>query len=129
SLGLSLADAGSGGFLATLVSGEQLDDLLPDPVKVGAELNQHLGGHAFAFTDESEQDVLGSDVVVAELERLTQGQLEDLLGPGGEGDVAGGGLLALADDLLHLLTHGSQRDVERLQRLCGDALPLVDQTE
>ena len=55
-----------------LVAGQQLDDLLADTRQVGAELDEHLGGDAFALPDEAEQDVLGADVVVAELERLTQ---------------------------------------------------------
>src|SRR3712207_8113551 len=93
--------AGRGRLLA-LVAGEQLDDLLADTVEVGAELHQDLGGDALALADEAEQDVLGADVVVAELERLAQRQLEHLLRPRGEGDVAGRGLLALPDDLLHL---------------------------
>jgi hypothetical protein len=67
-------------LLLALVAGEQLDDLLAHPVQVGAELDQHLGGDALALTDEAEQDVLGADVVVAELQRLAQGQLEHLLG-------------------------------------------------
>ena len=41
----------------------------------------------------------------------------------------GRGLLALADDVLDLLTHGVERDAERLQRLGRDALALVDQAE
>src|SRR3712207_9387583 len=84
-------------------------------------------GDALALTDEPEQDVLGADVVVAELQRLAQRQLEDLLGTRGEGDVAGRGLLALADDLLDLLADPLERDAEGLERLGGDALALVDQ--
>ena len=71
--------AGSGRLLA-LEAGQQLDDLLADAVEVGAELDQHLGGDALALADQAEQDVLGADVVVAELQRLAQGQLEHLLG-------------------------------------------------
>jgi hypothetical protein len=66
---------------------------------------------------------------VAELERLAQRQLQDLLGAGGERDVAGWGALALADDLLDLGADRLQRDAERLQRLGGDPLALVDQAE
>ena len=111
------------------VAGEQLDDLLADPGEVGAELDEHLGGDALALTDQAEQDVLGADVVVAELERLAERQLEDLLGPRREGDVAGRRRAALADDLLDLLAHGLEGDAERLERLRGDALALVDQPE
>jgi hypothetical protein len=110
-------------------STRELEDLLADAVEVGAQLHEDLGGDALALADEPEQDVLGADVVVAELQRLAQAQLEDLLGARREGDVAAGGLLALADDLLHLLAHGVQGDAEGLHRLGGDALPLVDQAE
>src|SRR6202034_2721669 len=55
------------GRLLALVAVEQLNDLLPDPVQVGAELDQHLGSDALTFADEPEQDVLGADVVVPQL--------------------------------------------------------------
>ena len=73
--------------------------------------------------------MLGADVVVAELQRFAQGQLEDLFGAWREGDVTGRLLLALADDVLDLLADRVERDAERLQRLGGDALALVDETE
>ena len=132
------AGAGAGaGLLAALgrlaggarVARQQLDDLLAHPGQVGAELDEHLGGDALALADEAQQDVLGADVVVAELQRLAQRQLEDLLGAGREGDVAGRRRSALADDLLDLLAHGLERDAERLERLRGDALTLVDEPE
>ena len=66
---------------------QQLDDLLADPVQVRAQLDEHLGGYTVALADEAEQDVLGADVVVAELQRLAQRQLQHLLGSGREGDV------------------------------------------
>ena len=111
------------------VARQQLDDLLADAGQVGAQLHEHLGGDALALTDEAEQDVLGADVVVAELQRLAQRQLEDLLGPGREGDVPGRRRAALADDLLDLVAHGLERDAERLERLGGDAFALVDEPE
>ena len=67
------------GAVATRDIGQQLDHLLADPGQVGPQLHQHLGGHPFALTDEAEQDVLGADVVVTELQRLAQRQLEHLL--------------------------------------------------
>ena len=113
--------------LAGGVAGQELDDRLTDAVQVRAELLQHLRGDAFTFADQPEQDVLGADVVVSELERFAERELEDLLGAGRERDVAGGRRLTLADDLLDLLTHGLERDVQRLERLGGDTLALVDQ--
>ena len=61
-----------GGALAALVTVQQLNHLLADPVVVCTQLDQHLGGDALALTDQAEQDVLGADVVVAKLQRLTQ---------------------------------------------------------
>ncbi len=97
--------------------------------EVGAELHEHLRGDAFALADQPEQDVLGADVVVAELQRLAQRELEDLLRAGRERDVARRRGAAVADDLLDLRAHGFERDAERLERLGRDALALVDQSE
>ena len=129
-LGLLAGGADTGGrALLALVAADQLDDLLAHLVQVGAELDEDLRGNALALADEAEQDVLGPDVVVAELQRLAQAQLEDLLGARGEGDVTRGRLLALADDLLDLLAHILQLDAEGLQRLAGNPVALVDQAE
>ena len=120
--------AGACGLLA-LVTREQLDDLLADPARVGAELDEHLGGHAFTLTDEAEQDVLGADVVVAQLQGLAQRELQDLLGARGEGDVAGRGLLARADDLLHLLADTVERNAQGFKGFGGNTFTLMDQTQ
>ncbi len=122
--GLALGRAAGRDRLLALVAGEELDDLLAHAVEVGAELVEDLRGDALALADEAEQDVLGPDVVVAELQRLAQRQLEHLLGARREGDVARRRLLALADDLLHLRADGVQRDPEGLERLGCDALTL-----
>ncbi|GAA3298692.1 hypothetical protein GCM10020295_34910 [Streptomyces cinereospinus] len=74
--------AGGGGLLA-LVTGEQLDHLLPHAVEISAQLDQDLGGDALALADQAEQDVLRADVVVAQLKGLAERQLQDLLGTGG----------------------------------------------
>ncbi len=112
-----------------LVAGEELDDLLADPREVRAQLDQHLGRDALALADEAEEDVLGADVVVTQLQGLAQRQLEDLLGAGRERDVPGGRRAALADDLLDLLAHGLEADAQRLERLGRDTLTLVDEAE
>ena len=127
--GSTLGRCAGGGRLLALVAAEQLDDLLADPVEVGAELDQDLGRDALALADQAEQDVLGADVVVTELQRLAQAELEDLLGARRERDVPARGLLALADGLLDLGPNGLQRDVEALERLGRDAFTLVDEAE
>ncbi len=73
--------------------------------------------------------MLGADVVVPEMQGLPERELEDLLGPGGEGDVARRGGLSLADDLRDLGSNGFQGDPKGLEGLGGYALPLVDQSE
>ena len=118
-----------GAAAGALVAGQQLDDLLAHPGQVGAELDEHLGGDALALTDEAEEDVLGADVVVAELQRLAQRQLEDLLRPWRERDVPGRRRAALADHLLDLAAHRFEGDAQALQRLRRDAFALVDQPE
>ena len=123
------AGAGRSAFLAAGVAGQQLDDLLAHAGQVGAELDEHLGGDALALADQAEQDVLGADVVVAELQRLAQRQLEHLLRAGRERDVARRRGAAVADDLLDLRAHGLEGDAEGLERLGRDALTLVDQAE
>ena len=67
--GRATATRGSG---RPLVTGQQLDDLLANAGEVGAELDEHLCRNAFALADEAEQDVLGADVVVAELQCFAQ---------------------------------------------------------
>jgi hypothetical protein len=64
-----------------------LQHLLADPVEIGSQLDQDLRRDALALADQAEQDVLGADVVVAELQRLAQRQLQHLLGPRRERDV------------------------------------------
>ena len=98
-------------------------------MELGAELLEDLGGDTLALADQAEEDVLGPDVVVAQLQRLPQRELEDLLGPGGEGDVPGGGLRSLADDLDDLAAHRLEGNAHALQGTGGDALALVDQAE
>ena len=117
------------GRLLALVTRDQLHHLLADARQVGAELDQDLRGHTFALTDQAEQDVLGGDVVVAELEGLAERQLQHLLGAGRERDVTGGRLLALTDGLDDLGTDGFERDPELVEGLGGQPLTLVDESE
>ena len=112
-----------------LVARKQLDNLLADPGQVCTQADQHLRGHAFTLADQAEQHVLGPDVVVAELQSLPQGKLQDLLGPWGERRRPGGGRPGRPDRLLHLFTHSFQTDAQRFQRLGCHALTLVDEAE
>ena len=63
---------GADALLLSRVTVQQLDDLLADPVQVSAELHEDLGGNAVALADQAKQYVFGTDVVMTELQRLTQ---------------------------------------------------------
>ena len=73
--------------------------------------------------------MLGADVVVAEAQRLAQGELEDLLRARRERDLPGGDLLAGADDPHDLRADALDGDVQRLQHARGEALLLAQQPE
>ncbi len=66
---------------------------------------------------------------MAELQSLSQGKLEDLLGSRGEGDVPTGSLGSLADDLHDLGTDRLEIDAHRLEAPGRHALALVDQAQ
>jgi hypothetical protein len=106
---------------------QQPDHLLADPVQIGAQARQNLRSRTLTLTDQAKQQVLGADVVVAQLECLAARQFQHLLGTRCERDVPGYGLLAPADDLFNLLAHRLQADAQRLQRLGRDAPALTDQ--
>ena len=62
----------------------------------------------------------------AALQRFAQRELQNLLGARSERDVTGRSLLALADNLLNLLTDGTQRNIQRLEGLRGHPVAFVD---
>ena len=110
-------------------AGQHADDLVADLLGVGVEVEQDARGDTLVLAHEAEQDVLGADVVVPERERLAQRQLEHLLGPRRERDLAGRDLVALADDARDLRAHLLDRDVERVEHARGEALLLAQQPE
>src|SRR5262249_30201439 len=114
---------------ATAGAGEHADNLVADLLRVRVEVEQDAGGDALVLTHEAEQDVLGADVVVAQAQRLAKGELEDLLGARGERDLAGGDLLAGADDPHDLGADALDGDVERLEHPSGQAFLLAEQAE
>jgi hypothetical protein len=66
---------------------------------------------------------------VAERESFAQRQLEDLLCARGEGDLAGGDLVTLADDPRYLGADLLDGDVEALEHPRGETLFLAQETE
>ena len=121
--------ARAGALAAAAGAGQHADDLVADLLGVGVEVEQDARGDALVLAHEAEQDVLGADVVVAEAQRLAQRELEHLLGARRERDLAGGDLLAGADDAHDLGADALDGDVEGLEHARGEALLLAQQPE
>src|SRR5579859_962902 len=119
----------SPGALAPAGAGQHPDDLIADLLRIGVEIEQDPGGHALVLAHQAEQDVLGPDVVVAQAQSLPQRQLEHLLGPGRERDLARGDLLTGADDPDDLRPDALDGDVQRLQHPRGQTLLLAEQPQ
>ena len=124
-----LAAAAAARARATAGAGEHADDLVADLLGVGVEVEQDARRDALVLAHEAEQDVLGADVVVAKRKRLAQRELEHLLGPGRERDLAGRDFVALADDAGDLGTHLFDRDLKGIKDARGEAFLFAQQPE
>src|SRR3990170_9026320 len=93
-------------------AGEQLHDRLAHPVELGPKGLKDLESHPFALPDEAEENVLSTDVVLAELHGLSERELQSLLGTGRERDLAGPRRLMSTDDCLNSLPDDVRRDAE-----------------
>jgi hypothetical protein len=108
---------------------DQPEDLAAEPVRIRTKCPQHLHSDTFTLTDDCQQDMLGPDMVVSQIQGLVQGKLQHLLGARGEGDMAGNGLLALADDLPHLPADAVEGNAHALKGPGGNTFTLADQTQ
>ena len=109
--------------------GEHAHDFLAHALGVDIQVAQDAGRHALALAHQSQQDMLGADVVVAQGQGLPQSQLQHLLGPGREGDLALRLAVALAHDAADLAAHVFQGDLERAQHPGGHPVGLAQQAE
>src|SRR5207237_1191223 len=103
--GTAATAAATAALAASAGAGQHADDLVADLLGVRVEVEQDARSDTLVLAHEAEQDVLRADVVVAKRQRLAQRELEDLLGARGERDLAGGDLLAGADDAHDLGAH------------------------
>src|SRR6185312_7109704 len=96
--------AGPLGLLGARPGGRALrqdpDDLVANLVEVDAQRLQDAGRDAFALADETQQQVLGADVVVTEASSLVDGELDDALRPGRQPDLTDDRAIPAADDEL-----------------------------
>ena len=82
-----------------------------------------------SFAHDPKQKVLGADVVVTQLARLVDRELDDLLRARAEGDLTRRGRrVAAAEDLLDAAAELRESDAERLERSRGNAFALTRQT-
>ena len=109
---------------------ERRDDLVADLLERNAERLEHARGDPLAFAHETEEQVLGADVAVAELASLVDRELDDLLRAWRKRDLAGRRRgVAAADDELDRRADLRQLDAERVQNARRDAFALADQPE
>ena len=100
-----------------------------DLLQVDAQTLQNAGRDAFSFSEQADQQVLRSDIGVVHPAGLVDGQLHDLLGPGGEADLALRRALAPSDDELDGRAHLGQVNAQPRQHSSGYALGLPYQAK
>ncbi|OHU47377.1 hypothetical protein BKG82_27600 [Mycobacteroides chelonae] len=87
---------------------EQFDDFLAYLDKFCALFGEHLRGHALLFTNQTQKQMLSSNMGVAKLQRFTQAKLKYPLGALNEGDRPRGPTKPRADNLFYLAANAFQ---------------------
>ena len=128
-LGLAAGTRGGPPALPAGRAGKHPHDFLAHPVGVDLQVVQNPRRHSFAFPDQSQQDVFGPDIVVSERQGLAQRPLEHLLGPGREGDLSLGLVVALTYDAGHLSPHLFKADLQSAQNPGRDSIRFAQQPE
>ncbi len=108
---------------------QDADDLVADLVQADAERLEDAGGDPLALADQTQEQVLRADVVVAETAGLVDGQLDDALGARRQPDLADDRPIAPADDELDGRPDLGQLDVHVLEHARGDTLALAHEAE
>ena len=117
-------------FLRRKIRVEFLEDFIARALDVDLEVLQHARGHAFAFAQQAEQDVLGADVGMVERLRFLAREREHLLHARRVGNVPDHlGLGPDADLLLDFHADGLEIEAHLLEHVDGDALAQLDQAE
>ena len=107
-----------------------LEDFLAGAFNVDVQRLQHTGGHSFSFTEQTEQNMLSTDITVIQGARFFTSQSEHFFHPRSIRDIAHHLLIGTGADLfLHLHAHRLQVETELLKHVDGDALAQLDQPE
>ncbi len=110
-------------------TGQHPHDLLAYPVGVDLQVVQDPRSHPFALPYQSQQDMLGTDVVVPQGQSLAQRPFQHLLGPRCKRDLALRLVVALPYDADHLSPHLFEADFQGAQHSGGDSVGLPQETE
>ena len=134
-----LVEGGSfGGSLSTsaTASGRDFSSFTKHANHLGADLGQvdtevlkHAGSDTFAFTDQTEQQVLCADVIVTKLASLFERKLQYPLGTGRKWDLDGNEAGSTADDFFNFNSSILEVDPHGFEDLGGNTCSLADQAE
>ncbi len=108
---------------------EHLDSLRAHLFQVDAQTLQHAGGDTFAFAHQTQQEMLGADVVVAQAARLVDGQLNDLLRTRSQANLADDHAVAAANDELDRTAHAVKFNTQIGQHTRSDAIAFAHQAK
>ena len=120
----ALALLGVGGRLV-----QDVDDLRADLVQADPERLEDARGDTFALADQTQQQMLGADVVVIQATCFVNRQLDHLLGTRSQTNVARNRAVAATDDELDCAAHLVELDAEIAEDLGSNTFPLADETE
>jgi len=125
-----LAPAPAASLRGRVLLAERRDDLVADLLERHAERLEDARGDPLALAHEPEEEVLGTDVAVAELAGLVDRELDDLLRAWRERDLARrGGRVAPADDEFDGRPDLGELDAEGVEDPCGDAFAFTHEAE
>ena len=109
---------------------EQVQHFLANLIQLESQVHQHLGSHAVLLAQQTQQQVLRTDIVVIQISGLFDRVLDDFLGPRRLRKLAHGDHLGAAlDQLLDFQAHLPQINVQVLEHVGADARALLDQPE
>src|SRR6185437_4149688 len=108
---------------------EETLDLRADLLQGRAEVLQDVRGDALAFDEQSKEQVLGADVVVAHASRLFEGDLDDLLHARGRNDLLDDDSLVAAQHRFDGLPDLADLDAQVVENLGGESLTFAKEPQ
>ena len=119
----------AGGAILLAAGVQHRDDLGANFLQRHAEAFQHAGSDAFAFTDQTQQQVFGADIVVIKATSLIYREFNNFFGAGGQPNLPHHDAVAPPDDKLDGATNFGQFDTEIREYPRGDPFLLPHQPQ